>query len=109
MIKLSQMVIDTKNTLKTDKFLLVSTSNAYEYVNNEKSAVNGIKCEVLVPALGYEKISVKVPLSAKIDVEADIPENTYIQFVNLQIKLYQRQGGFGISASADDVQFCKQQ
>lgn len=100
MVKLSNVVIDTKGTLGAVT-LLTGVSPVYEYSNGTRTGnITGYKYEVALPERRLDKIDVVIPGSQLMDV----PEgNQQVIFEGLEAFISWGRSGFEVKARATGI------
>ena len=111
MLKVTDLRIDPASLGKD--FLLADITPSYDYNKEGERTqnMNGYKYSVALPALRFEKLTVKIPLEKKntalFDIMSEnhepIPTGLKVGFKNLQVKTYFANGNINVTASADDV------
>lgn len=106
MLKVTDLRIDPASLGK--EFLLADITPSYDYKDGERTQnVNGYKYSVALPAVRFEKVSVKIPLEKKntalFDISESIPTGIKVGFKNIEVKTYFLNGNINVTASADDV------
>lgn len=110
MLKITDLRIDP--TSLGSEYLLAEITPSYDYKDGERTTnINGYKYSVALPALRFEKISIKVPLEKRntplFDINSEnhepIPAGVKVGFKNIEVKSYFSNGNINVTASADDV------
>ena len=87
-----------------EDLIACSVKPVYTYSNGQKVSdeVTAIRYEIVCPNIGFEKISVKIPVSAKqIDVTEENP--VQIQLIALEARPVWTPNGYIISATAKGI------
>ena len=99
-------MVDPRNLeLTRDVFpgelLLVSTQAAYAYDGGKRTdIITGIRCCVVIPALNYERLNVKLPKTAIVD---DDLIGYPVEFPDFGVRIFLMDGRLGITATASSV------
>lgn len=109
MIKVTDLKIDPTSLGKI--FILAELAPYYQYVNGSRTdKIAGWRYTVVLPALAYEKLGIKVPIDKKAtplfdlsDNHEPIPTGIQIGFKGLTVSSYYSQGNINVTASAEDV------
>lgn len=99
------MLDPRKISLKRDAFegemILTEIQNLYNYVENKKTdQVVGIRCNVVMPSYGYERLAVKLPKEATVDTGL---VGKSVSFQNFAAHVYAFQNKIGYVAAASAV------
>lgn len=100
-LNITDVIIDARKTLGT-QMLLVDVRPVFEYKNGKKSDnITGYKYEICLPERMFEKISVKILGSQRIEK----PEcgSCEVDFVNLELYIYWMANTYHIGARASDI------
>lgn len=120
MIKITDLRIDSSSLGK--EFLLAEINPSYEYQDGQRTTkVNGYKYAVAIPAIKFEKLSIKVPLQKRQAPLFDITSENHepiptgvkvtgvkVGFKNIEVKPYFSAGNINFTATADDVYLIKE-
>lgn len=100
-MNITDVAIDTRKTLGS-QMLLVDVRPIFEYNNGKRSDnITGYKYEICLPERMFEKISVKILGSQRIEK----PEcgSIEVDFVNLELYIYWMSNTYHIGARASDI------
>ena len=103
-IKASELLID--NASFGASMLFAACSEYYDYNGGVRSAArSGYKYDVLLPAHGMERLTVKIPGEQRIPDTAPL---TPVSFVGLRVRPYPMDKGIGLSATAENITIATQ-
>lgn len=93
------------NAVFGNKFILTDIKPYKSYKDGAAGEVEGYRYEVALPALGLEKVSVKIAGRQLLDMpKEDFP---LVRFSNLYAKIYVVNGNAGVSITADGINVVK--
>lgn len=85
--------------------ILVAVSDAYAYDGNQRTdVINAVRCAVLMPAYGYKRMSVKLPVGTTVEPTL-IGKN--VEFTDFVARVYSIDGRVGYTATASGVAIAK--
>lgn len=87
-----------------DVLIACSVKPVYPYLNGQRVSdeVTNLRYEIVCPAIGFEKFSVKIPVSAeKLDVSEDNP--IQVELIDLDAHPVWTPNGYIISATAKGI------
>lgn len=85
--------------------ILVAVSDAYAYDGNQRTdVISAVRCTVLLPAYGYKRLSVKLPVGTVVEPTL-IGKN--VEFTDFSARVYSVDGRLGYTATASRVTLAK--
>lgn len=87
------------------EMLLAGCDYAYAYENGKRTDVpTAVRCNVVLPVYGYERLSVKLPLGTEVDTSL---VGKPVDFDGFQAKVYAVDGRVGFSVTATGIHAAK--
>ncbi|MCD7768743.1 MAG: hypothetical protein LUH36_01290 [Oscillospiraceae bacterium] len=97
--------ITMKRGAFSGQMILVGVGESYVYANGQRTdEVSAIRCDVVLPAYGYEHLYVKLPLDATVDPGL---VGKAVDFAGFTARVYSIDGRLGYAAAADAVTIAK--
>lgn len=82
--------------------ILTGIAPWYEYIDGKKqNKLKGYKYEIAIPALGFEKLAVKIAGNQQIELGDDFP---VVKFNELEVTPYAIDGSLRLSAEAKSIE-----
>ncbi|MCD8323083.1 MAG: hypothetical protein LUC89_09405 [Oscillospiraceae bacterium] len=97
--------VPLKRSAFMGQMILVDVGKSFVYVNGQRTdEVSAVRCDVVLPAYGYEHMSVKLPLDVQVDSGL---VGKPVDFVGFEAKVYSLDGRMGYAATANAVTVAK--
>ena len=103
-------MLDPRNVILSrsvfeSEMIFTGSGLVYSYENGKRTDVpTAVRCNVVLPAYGYERLAVKLPLSTEIDTNL---VSKPVDFDGFRAKVYAVDGRVGFSVTATGIHAAK--